>query len=88
MMNQNMVNEGCEPVRAQGLADVARRVSALAYETNAMVYAVHACLLDALPEDTGRKCEPTNLKEELFIQADVLEDALTVLRVMLKEFGL
>lgn len=87
-MNQNMVNECCEPVREPGIMDAAHRVSALAHETNVMAYAVHASLIGAMPEDTGRKCDPTNLKEELFLQAKVLEDALKALRAMLKELGL
>jgi len=87
-MNQNMVNEYCEPARESGLADIAHKVSGLAHETNAMAYAVHASLIGAMPEDTGRKCDPTNLKEELFMQANVLEDALKALRRMLKELGM
>lgn len=87
-MNQNMVNECCEPVREASILEVAHRVSALARDVRVMAYAVHEVLLGKMPEATGRECDASNLKEELLEQADVLEDALKDLRVMLKVLGM
>ena len=85
-------NDKCVDVNADErdtcLVKVANRVSTLAHETNAMAYAVHASMVGPMPEDTGRREGPTNLKEELLMQADLLENLLKTLRGILRELGM